>query len=98
MQERRGRRRSRSSQQATIAWGTISTLKCVVRDFSVKGARLELMLPINVPDAFGLLIDGEPPALPCRVKWREQRGKNIGVEFDLQRHSHGRPIVREVEG
>jgi hypothetical protein len=83
MKERRGRRRSRSSHQATIAWGAISRLNCVVRDFSAKGARLELSRLVNVPDAFELIVDGEQPALPCRVKWRNDGGKSVGVEFEL---------------
>jgi hypothetical protein len=98
MQERRGRRRSRSSHQATIAWGTSSSLKCVVRDFSAKGARLELSLPVNVPDAFELIVDAEQPALPCRVKWRNDRDNSIGVEFELHRHVGAGPVVSEAEG
>ena len=57
MRERRGRTRSRSSHQATIAWGTSSRFNCVVRDFSAKGARLELSMPVNVPDAFELIAE-----------------------------------------
>jgi hypothetical protein len=98
MQERRGRRRSQSSHQATIAWGTASSLNCVVRDFSTKGARLELSLPVSVPDTFKLIVDGEELALPCQVKWRDDKGKSIGVEFELHKHSRKRPIVSETDG
>src|ERR1700674_3808801 len=62
MQERRRRRRSRASHPATIAWGAMSVLDCVVRDFSATGAPLEFLVPAKVPDAFELRLDGEQPA------------------------------------
>ena len=82
MMERRTGARLTASHQATIAWGAISRINCIIRNFSTRGARLELSLPLNIPDAFDLVIDPDQAVLPCRVKWRSERDQTIGVEFE----------------
>jgi PilZ domain len=55
-------------------------LDCTVRNISDTGAALEVTTPLGVPDAFWLLISGDPTRRHCRVAWR--RDKRIGVAFD----------------
>lgn len=55
-----------------------STIDCVVRNISSRGARIEVPSVVGIPDAFLLVV---PPSSsqPCRVVWR--RFKEIGVSF-----------------
>ena len=53
---------------------------CTVRNISNTGAALEVAAPLDVPDAFWLLIAGDHTRRHCRVAWRED--KRIGVAFD----------------
>jgi hypothetical protein len=52
---------------------------CTVRNISDTGAALEVAAPLDVPDAFWLLISGDHTRRYCQVAWR--RGKHIGVAF-----------------
>jgi PilZ domain len=55
-----------------------STIDCTIRNFSAKGARLEVASVVGIPSTFDLLIPGNAKQ-PCRVAWR--RLKEIGVSF-----------------
>jgi hypothetical protein len=82
MKERRRGTRLRSSHSATIAWGAISHVNCVIQNFSAKGARLELPLASKIPDRFDLIVDRDQAVLHCRVMWRDEKDQTIGVEFE----------------
>lgn len=55
-----------------------STIDCIVRNLSGKGARLELPSVVGVPNTFDLSITDDG-VRPCRVAWRSL--KELGVEF-----------------
>jgi PilZ domain len=56
-----------------------STLDCVVRDLSPKGARLEVASPIGIPNSFDLHINRNGARYPSKVAWSS--GNQIGVMF-----------------
>ena len=95
MTERRRGVRSRSVHRGTIAYGAISRINCVIRNFSAAGACLELLLPSKVPDRFDLIVDGNQAVLSCRVKWRDGSNQSIGVQFELQNNK--RPLKAASE-
>ncbi len=62
---------------AAVIWPTGSAVRCVVRNFSEKGAKIEVRSP--VPEAFDLLFDCDQSRRSCRVIWRKK--DQIGVRF-----------------
>lgn len=52
---------------------------CIVRDMSVKGARLRFEQHTVVPDNFTLIIPVEGKKVDCQIKWRND--VELGVEF-----------------
>jgi len=54
------------------------SLSCIVIDWSLSGARIELQDAGNCPDDFTLITYGGK-SLDCRVVW--QRNGTIGVRF-----------------
>jgi hypothetical protein len=75
----------RSSRRSLLKHGRIvfnrggSTIDCIVRNLSTRGARLEVATVVGLPDAFYLVLP-ETGTQPCRVVWR--RLKEVGVAFD----------------
>jgi hypothetical protein len=55
-----------------------STIDCKVRNLSSKGAKLQVVSVVGIPDTFDLLLEGHSRQ-PCRVAWRSL--KELGVEF-----------------
>ena len=53
--------------------------RCVVRDLSDRGARIEVADIRTIPSEFVLTFDTDGVARTCFVKWR--RGDSLGVEF-----------------
>jgi hypothetical protein len=58
--------------------GLIAT-NCVVRNTSATGARLIVVDPTRLPDAFKLRIPRKKQAYQARVRWR--RRDHVGVEI-----------------
>jgi len=56
-----------------------SVIDCTVRSLTDKGASLEVVSPIGIPDKFELTIPGGNWTHKRRVAWREP--KKIGVRF-----------------
>lgn len=56
-----------------------STVDCIVRNLSSRGARLEVASVVGIPDAFFLSVP-DAGTQACRVVWR--RLKELGVAFD----------------
>src|SRR5262249_32039878 len=58
-----------------------SSIDCVVRRISERGATLTTDSPLGIPKQFHLLIPGESPPRPCRLIW--QSGEELGLEFEV---------------
>ena len=71
--------RRRVLKGARIAFNDhTTTMDCVVRNLSNRGACLNVESPIGIPDSFDLLLD-DGSVRHCRVTWR--RATQIGVAF-----------------
>ena len=80
MSESRSIFRYRTHRPAKIFLKDGSTIECVVRDLSTKGAGLEFADDANVPDdEFFLIIKGSSERFRCQRIW--QIGKIIGVQY-----------------
>src|ERR1700683_1520247 len=84
LEDRRGGDGSRHKSQrfktlkgAQIVWLTGIPVKCIVRNLSRTGAKIEVRNPI--PETFDLIFDNDQSRHHCRVVWREEF--YIGVEF-----------------
>jgi hypothetical protein len=62
---------------AQIYWLTGTPVKCLVRNLSEMGAKIEVHSP--VPENFDLVFDGDQTRHPCRVVWRKEI--LLGVQF-----------------
>jgi len=62
---------------AAVTWPTGAPVKCIVRNYSEEGAKIETDSPI--PGAFDLVVDLDKARRSCRVVWR--KGSLIGVKF-----------------
>ena len=62
---------------AAVTWPTGAAVKCIVRNFSANGAKIEAHSP--VPGTFDLVFDLDQSRRSCRVVWR--KGFLIGVKF-----------------
>jgi hypothetical protein len=60
-----------------VIWPTGTAVKCVVRNVSEKGAKIEVHSP--VPETFELVSDVDQSRRSCRVVWRKE--PLIGVKF-----------------
>jgi hypothetical protein len=60
-----------------VTWPTGAPVKCIVRNYSEKGAKIEAQGP--VPGTFDLVFDLDQARRSCRVVWR--KGSMIGVKF-----------------
>ena len=80
MREPRSETRRRCFLGARIAFNNRnSTLDCLIRDISVRGARLEVAKPDELPDAFDLEIPREGRRFRAEVVWR--RGLSCGLRL-----------------
>ena len=57
-----------------------SSIDCVVRRMSDRGATLQAESHLGIPKSFHLLIPGEGPPRAARMVW--QSGNEIGIEFE----------------
>ena len=73
-----------SQRRTTLKGGRIvfnagrSTIDCKVRNLSSKGAKLQVVSVVGIPDTFDLMLEGHSRQ-PCRVSWRSL--KELGVEL-----------------
>jgi len=58
-----------------------SSIDCVIRRISERGATLTTQSPLGIPQQFHLLIPGEGPPRPCKLIW--QSGEELGLEFEF---------------
>jgi hypothetical protein len=57
----------------------LSTLDCIVRDVTERGARLQVAESVALPDAFELHLPNKDEHFLARAQWR--RGDQIGVSW-----------------
>lgn len=69
--------RMRTLLGAQIVWPNGVSVKCIVRNLSQTGARLEVQEP--VPNIFDLVVERDQLRHSCCVVWR--KGTRIGVKF-----------------
>ena len=78
MAEKRASRRVRTVVTGRIVFNQgRSGVDCIVRDMSAGGARLRMVRPTVVPNAFDLVIPLKETSYPASVRWRA--GNEIGV-------------------
>ena len=58
-----------------------------IRDMSERGARVEALSSIPLPDRFGLLVVSSQMIFPSVARW--QKGNLIGIEFTGKRRPAG---------
>ena len=58
-----------------------TSIDCVVRRMSDRGATLTTESPLGIPERFHLLIPNEGPPRPCRRIW--QSDNELGLEFEM---------------
>jgi diguanylate cyclase (GGDEF)-like protein len=69
-----------------------SSIDCVVRRISERGATLTTQSPLGIPPQFHLLIPGEGPPRPCKLIW--QSGEELGLEFELSESAEAEAMRR----
>ncbi len=81
MNENRQVPRSRTLRSGKVAFNYgRSVVDCTVRNLSPHGACLELESLVGIPDAFNLVLAGDPARHACRLMWRTEH--RIGVAFE----------------
>ena len=76
--DRRGSPRIRTLKGGQIIWPNGTPVKCVVRNVSETGAKLEVHEPV-LQNTFDLVFDLDQSRRACRVVWRKE--PRIGVKF-----------------
>ena len=80
MREPRSETRRRCFLGARLAFNNRnSTLDCLIRDISDRGARLEVARPDDLPNTFDLEIPRERRRFHAEVVWR--RGQSCGLRL-----------------
>ena len=84
MEENRLVQRTRVLKNATIVFNhRSSTVDCVVRNLTNRGACLQVTSTAGIPAAFQLTLDGGRSCRDCRVRW--SRADRLGVAFAIRR-------------
>lgn len=79
MRERRMSNRSRVHKDAKLFFGSSTMIDCIVHNLTNAGARVEIPIEVDLPDALGLTFDGGYSLRPCRIVWRKET--ETGVKF-----------------
>jgi hypothetical protein len=73
-----------SPRHRVLKAGTIEfnggAIDCTIRNMSKRGAALDVVSPVVIPDRFDLVIVAEHLHRSCHVIWRKE--KRIGIAFD----------------
>jgi hypothetical protein len=80
MIEKRAAPRHRVLKHGTLAFRDGGGIECTVRNISSNGARLDIVNPIGLPDAFTLIIETDQFMRRCHAVWSSEQ--RIGVAFD----------------
>ena len=68
--DRRLSPRTKTLKGAQLVWPASSAVKCIVRNLSETGAKIEIQSP--VPGTFDLVFDSDHSRHSCRVVWRKE--------------------------
>jgi hypothetical protein len=79
MIEKRAVPRHRVLKGGMLAFGG-GSVDCTVRNISSNGARVDIVNPIGLPEAFTLVIETNRFMRRCHAVWSSE--KRIGVAFD----------------
>jgi PilZ domain len=82
MEERRRSRRQNCRLSGRVHFSDgqkAKSLPCGIRDISYEGARIELLDPVDIPDAIDLYIPQQHRIIHASVRWRH--GNKIGLAF-----------------
>jgi len=77
VEDRRSSPRTKTLKGAAIFWPTGNPVKCIVRNLSETGAKIEVHS--LVPGTFDLVFDCDRSRRSCRVVWRKE--PMMGVRF-----------------
>lgn len=72
--------RHRVLKQGRLAFDGGGAVDCMVRNMSDSGARVEVVSPVGLPEAFTLVIPADKFTRRCHAVWSHD--KRIGVAFD----------------
>jgi hypothetical protein len=95
MIERRALARHKTFIKGRIYFNNrLSSMDCIVRDITDRGARLEASESVALPDAFELYLPNKDEHFFARVEWR--KGSHLGVSWSgdppaRQRSEAGQP-------
>jgi hypothetical protein len=78
--EKRIAPRHRVLKQGRLAFDGGGAVDCMVRNLSDTGARVEVISPVGLPEAFTLVIPADKFTRRCHAVWSHD--KRIGVAFD----------------
>jgi len=78
--ERRAVPRHKVLKRGTLALHGGGAIDCMVRNISSNGARIEIAVPVGLPECFTLVIESDQFQRRCHQVW--SREKRIGVAFD----------------
>src|SRR5438128_5171529 len=82
MKERRAGTRQKSFLQGRVYFNNRrSSVDCLVRDLSERGAKLKVSEAIAIPDVVELYIPNKDETFRARVEWRT--GDEVGLGFGL---------------
>jgi len=90
MIERRALVRHKSLIKGRIYFNNrLSSMDCIVRDVTDKGARLEFSENVALPDVFELYMPNKDEYFQAHVEWR--KGNNLGISWRAEyvSGSHG---------
>lgn len=79
MDEQRTAPRRRIFKAGTIESGG-DAIDCTIKNLSNRGAALEVMTPLFIPDRFNLVVASDQSKRACHIVWRQEN--RIGIEFD----------------
>ncbi len=94
--ERRVLPRGRTFWKGTILFpGGLRSIECTVRNFTLKGARLDCGAVIDIPDHFELKIPQKGETFACHVVWR--RSPEVGVSFAAEEAHSEDALARKMK-
>ena len=83
MIERRAAVRHKSFIKGRIYFNNrLSSMDCIIRDATDKGARLEFSENVALPDTFELYMPNKDEYFQSHVEWR--KGDNIGITWQAE--------------
>lgn len=77
MRERRMSNRSSVHKDAKLFFGSSTMIDCIVHDLTNAGARVEIPIEVDLPNALGLTFDGGYSLRPCRIVWRKETETSV---------------------